>query len=81
MRIDEAELGNMGAMRNPPAPRGRETMAASLTNPTKTRMKSSTDRKTNMIEVPPARNPEEPGAFIPHAGICEGGVGQLMFLP
>jgi hypothetical protein len=29
-----------------------------------------------MIEVPPARIPEEPGAVIPHAGICEGGVGK-----
>jgi len=26
-----------------------------------------------MIEVPPARIPEEPGAVIPHAAICEGG--------
>ena len=26
-----------------------------------------------MIEVPPARIPEEPGAVIPHAGICKGG--------
>ena len=26
-----------------------------------------------MIEVPPARIPEEPAAVIPHAGICEGG--------
>ena len=25
--------------------------------------------------VPRARFPEEPGAVIPHAGICEGGVG------
>ena len=25
--------------------------------------------------VPIARHPEEPGAVIPHAGICEGGVG------
>ena len=28
-----------------------------------------------MIEVPPARIPEEPGAVIPHAGICEGASG------
>jgi len=28
-----------------------------------------------MIVIPPARIPEEPGAVIPHAGICEGGVG------
>ena len=34
-----------------------------------------------MIEVPNARIPEEPGAVIPHAGICEGGVRQLMSLP
>jgi hypothetical protein len=35
----------------------------------------------NMIEVPSARIPEEPGAVIPHAGICEGGVGQPTSLP
>ena len=34
-----------------------------------------------MIEVPNARIPEEPGAVISHAGICEGGVRQLMSLP
>ena len=28
-----------------------------------------------MIEVPPARIPEEPGAVILHAGICEGVLG------
>ena len=33
-----------------------------------------------MIEVPLARIPEEPGAVIPHAGICEGGVRQLTSL-
>ena len=31
--------------------------------------------------VPFARFPEEPGAVIPHAGICEGGVGQPASLP
>jgi hypothetical protein len=25
------------------------------------------------IVIPPARIPEEPGAVIPHAGICGGG--------
>jgi len=34
-----------------------------------------------MIEVPPARIPEKPGAVIPHAGICEGGLGQSTSLP
>jgi hypothetical protein len=34
-----------------------------------------------MIEVPPAHIPEEPGAVIPHPGICEGGVGKLTSLP
>ena len=38
-------------------------------------MKRSIHKIPNMIEVPPARIPEEPGAVIPHAGICEGGVG------
>ena len=31
--------------------------------------------------VPCARFSEEPGAVIPHAGICEGGVGQPASLP
>ena len=34
-----------------------------------------------MIEIPLARIPEEPGAVILHAGICEEGVGQLASLP
>jgi hypothetical protein len=34
-----------------------------------------------MIEVPPARIPEEPGAVIPHSGISEGGVWQPASLP
>jgi len=31
--------------------------------------------------VPCAPFPEEPGAVIPHAGICEGGTGQPVSLP
>ena len=31
--------------------------------------------------VSSARFPEEPGAVVPHAGICEGGVGQPTSLP
>jgi hypothetical protein len=34
-----------------------------------------------IIEVPLARIPEEPGAVILHAGICEGGAGQPVSLP
>ena len=34
-----------------------------------------------MIEALNARIPEEPSAVIPHAGICEGSVRQLIFLP
>jgi hypothetical protein len=34
-----------------------------------------------MVIVPPTRIPEEPGAVIPHAGICEGGTGQPVSLP
>ena len=44
-------------------------------------MNESDDKKPTMIEVPPARIPEEPGAVIPHAGICEGGVGKPKSLP
>jgi hypothetical protein len=51
------------------------------TIPTARDMKKSDNKKPIMIEVPLARIPEEPGAVIPHAGICEGGVGQPAFLP
>jgi len=44
-------------------------------------MSKSDNREPIMIEVPPARIPEEPGAVVPHAGICEGGVGQPTSLP
>ncbi len=44
-------------------------------------MKWSNNKIPIMIEVPPARIPEEPGAVIPHTGIYEGGVGQPMSLP
>jgi hypothetical protein len=45
------------------------------------RYEPPTESPPIMIEVPPARIPEEPGAVIPHAGICEGGVGQPASLP
>jgi hypothetical protein len=51
------------------------------TEPAPPRMKRSNNKIPIMIEVPPARIPEEPGAVIPHAGICEGGVGQPTSLP
>jgi len=41
----------------------------------------SDNKKPTMIKVPPTRIPEEPGAVIPHARICERGVGQLKSLP
>ena len=44
-------------------------------------MKQSDNKKPMVIEVPPARIPEEPVAVIPHAGICEGGVGKPTSLP
>jgi hypothetical protein len=73
--------GSLEALGNPDAQRRGETLAASSTNRTKHNMKSSTNRLPIMIEVPPARIPEEPGAVIPHAGICKGGVGQPTSLP
>jgi hypothetical protein len=51
------------------------------TIPTARDMNQSDNKKPIMIEVLPARIPEEPGAVIPHAGICEGGVGQPTSLP
>jgi hypothetical protein len=49
--------------------------------PAKPRMISSVQPVPMMIVIPPARIPEEPGAVIPHAGICEGGVRQPASLP
>lgn len=72
----------MGALADPDATSNREAMAPiSSTKPTPPRMKLSDNRNPIMIEVPPARIFEEPGAVIPHAGICEGGVGQPTSLP
>jgi hypothetical protein len=73
--------GSLAAPGNPDALRRGETLAASSTHPAKHAMKPSPDRTPTMIEVPPARIPEEPGAVIPHAGICEGGVWQTASLP
>jgi hypothetical protein len=44
-------------------------------------MKPSINQSPIMIEVPPARIPEEPGAVIPHAGICEGVFGKPTSIP
>jgi hypothetical protein len=54
---------------------------AHSTKPAAPRMKASNNKKPIMIEVPPACIPEEPAAVIPHAGICEGGVGQPISPP
>ena len=63
----------VGTLENAGATRDRGTVAANRsTKPATPRMKWS-NNKPIMIEVPLARIPEEPGAVIPHAGICEGG--------
>ena len=74
-------LGSLGAMGNPVARDLRGPVALCSANPAATRRKCPTHQSPIMIEVPPARIPEEPGAVIPHAGICEGGVGQPTSLP
>jgi hypothetical protein len=56
-------------------------MAACSTSPAQHDMSPSTNRSPIMFEVPLARIPEEPGAVVPHAGICKGGVGQPASLP
>ena len=72
----------MGAVANAGAAGDREAVAKNRwTNPAPPRMKWSVNEIPIMIEVPPARIPEEPGAVIPHAGICEGGIGQPASLP
>jgi hypothetical protein len=44
-------------------------------------MISSTMNQPVPVVVRHARHSEEPGAGIPHAGICEGDAGQPAFLP
>ena len=73
--------GCVGALANAGATVGRGGAATGRwTRPAPSRIKSS-NKIPIVIEVPPARIPEEPGAVIPHAGICEGGVGQPASLP
>ena len=78
--VQDCVHGSLGALENPDALRRGETLAACLTSPTPHDMSPSTNRSPIMIEVPPARIPEEPGAVIPHAGICEGGAGRPVSL-
>ena len=72
---------SLGEMEDPIASRHRETMAECSTKPAASRNTCPTHQSPIMIEDPPARIPEEPGAVIPHAGICEGGVGKPASLP
>jgi hypothetical protein len=44
-------------------------------------MNRSTMNQPVPVAVRHARHSEEPGAGIPHAGICEGDAGQPAFLP
>jgi len=62
-------------------PNRRKVAAKTLLDKASLHMKQSDSKKPMVIEVPPARIPEEPGAVIPHAGICEGGVGKPTSLP
>ena len=74
--------GRLGALEDAETP-GQRKAAAEIrsTNPAVPRMKTYVQQAPMMIVVPNARFPEEPGAVIPHAGICEGGVGQPTSLP
>jgi hypothetical protein len=63
----------VGALADSGPTSDREAMAPDRwTIPTERSMMESDNRNPIMIEVPPARIPEEPGAVIPHAEICEG---------
>jgi len=68
--------GNLVPLENPDAQHRGETLAVSSTSHAPRDMSPSINRLPIMFEVPPARIPEEPGAVIPHTGICKGGVGQ-----
>jgi hypothetical protein len=72
---------SLGTLENAHAEHRRETVAICWTSPAPPAMRFPTNSPPIMIEVPPARIPEEPGAVIPHAGIREGGVGQPTSLP
>jgi hypothetical protein len=62
----------VGALEDSEATRDREAMAEDrLTKPATPRMKKKSNNNPTMVIVPPVRIPEEPGAVIPHAGICE----------
>jgi hypothetical protein len=67
----------MGTVANPAALDLRETMAADSTKPSAPRNKCPIHQSSIMIEVPLVRILEEPGVVILHAGIGEGGVGEL----
>lgn len=62
------------------SPRPAKTMAASSTSPARNDIKQSTHWSPIMIEVPPARIPEESVAVVLHGGICKWGVGLLVAL-
>ena len=73
----------MGALEDARAESKRDTVPKICsTSPSCPRMmKPVNQHQRDMNEVPPARFPEEPGAVVPHAGICDGDVGELTFLP
>jgi hypothetical protein len=72
----------MGGLADADAKNRRGALAiARSTTPAAPHMKTSDSRLPIMIEVPPTSIPEEPGAVIPHAGICEGGVVKPTSLP
>jgi hypothetical protein len=72
----------LGPLANALAESQRDRLAKiHSTNPAPLRMIKVNQHIYKMIEVSPARYPEEPVAVIPHAGICEGDVGQPTFLP
>jgi len=73
--------GGLGALADPDALHRGDATAASSTNRILHDMSPTTNRSPIMIEIPPARIPEEPGAVVQHAGICMGGVGQPASLP
>jgi len=72
---------SLGTLENARTPRRGKSVVSGSTSTTLHAMKSPTNSLPIKIEVPPARIPEEPGAVIPHAGICKGGVGQPTSLP
>ena len=74
--------GRLGKLEAAPAGHHRDPAATfRSTKNTTAPIGPSAMKSPAQVAVRRARHSEEPGAGIPHAGICEGDARQLAFLP